>query len=517
MMSLEQQSVPTANNPDEAQLQRQQLLTLYQVSPDKVVEAVASTDKARTLLVDFDETLWLRNSTETFLANIKPAFLLAIVVQFLNLLKPWRWRSGSDSEHYREVMRLKVILFLMPWAKGQWLQAAASLGPKYVNQDLLGALRQSGNTNIHVVSFGFSFIIEPLLAAIDPNFKLTMSSTFDNAVDLRQRGKAQTVVDQLGREAVEESVCITDSLLDQDLLQMAKVGLLCQWPAAKSELAGLSPMLPFVFTKKVNRPTEKYFTRVVLGHDYLALFLALVLVSSQPLLCAISLLLFVMAFFAIYETGYYENDRLGQLLEAKPRVSKQFIKLGHHFNPRFAWLCGALIALTAAWLASYGASWLPQYFELDGGAAVAAIWLVFMVFMVGVRAVFYAFNRTPVKGRIVPMLLLQVARNCGYFIIFPVAEAGALFCLAWALGKWFPYMIYRFGGSNIGYPNHLVTGLLMLSMVVMVGASHVDGFALFFNWPAAVVVLYVLIRAGKDLWSFRSQLKPMQPIAGREL
>lgn len=499
------------------QQQRQQLRERFLTSPEQTIEQIESSDDDTVWLVDFDETLWLRNSSETFLATIKPSLLVAIVVQLLAMLRPWVWLGKQDSEHYRETLRLRVIMKLFPKARQQWLAHAKKLGPQFVNKPLLEAILKRNPSKVHIVSFGFDFIVQPLLEAIDPRLKLTMYSTLESGIDIRKQGKAETVIQAIGEDAVANSGLVTDSLLDRDLLQRCKHGLLCIWPDAETIKGGLSPMLPFVFTKKVNRPKEKYFTRVILGHDYIGLLLAFALVSEQPILCAISLLLFVLAYFSIYETGYYENDRLGLIYEEKPRVSEEFKKLGHNFKPWFAWVCGLTIALPAALLASLGASWIPVALAVDGFAAFAAVWLAFVGFMIAVRAVFYWFNRTPVRGRVLPMLLLQFARNCGYILFFPTIEAGALFCLAWTLGKWFPYIIYRFNGSAMGYPNHLVTGLLMASMMLMVGFSSGEGFAIFANWQTLVLAGYIALRAAKDLWSFRGELKPMEPIAGRQL
>ncbi|WP_156904755.1 hypothetical protein [Ferrimonas senticii] len=496
---------------------RQQLQQTYQQTPEQGLEQLQRADDDGLYLVDFDETLWLRNSTEMFLASIQPSWWAAIIIQLLGLLKPWRWFGDEDPEHRRDWIRLKVVLALCPGAVKRWQQQAPQLAAQHLNQQLVAVLRQKPQQNIRIVSFGFDFVLQPLLQALECSWPLQICLTMDDAVAIRERGKAQILTEQLGELALRRAVCITDSLLDRDLLAAVNTGILVKWPLASGDPAGMAPMLPLVFTKKVNRPTEQYFTRVILGHDYIGLVLAFVLVSSQPLLCAISLLLFVLAYFAIYETGYFENDRLGLLFEEKPRVSEQFKRLGHNFNPNFAWLCGLIIAIPAAYLASLGSSWLPAAFGVTGAAAVLAVWLTFVGFMVAVRTVFYWFNRTPVQGRILPMLLLQFARNCGYIVLFPTIISGGIFCLAWTLGKWVPYIIYRYGGSAMGYPNHLVTGLLFASMMLMVGLSSSAGFTPFVNWPTALISLYVGARAGKDLWSFRSRLKPLTPIAGRQI
>ncbi|MBW8191459.1 haloacid dehalogenase-like hydrolase [Neiella marina] len=495
--------------PSEVKTSQQLAKERFEHSPSEVLHKVASRDDDCVALVDFDETLWLRNSTETFLASIQPSFIVAMLLQLLNVLKPWKWYGGSNSEYYREVMRLKVVLAVLPWARKNWQEQAPKIAKKHLNLPLYDALLAKGPEKIHVVSYGFDFIVEPLLAAIDSRLKLSMISTLDTAVALRRKGKAQATIDVVGELAMRNSICITDSMLDHDLLAKSTQGLLCEWPDAEFVQAGLSPMLPLLFTKKVNRPREKYISRVILGHDYVLMLLAFAVGSSAPIKAAVSLLLFIIAFFAIYETGYFENDTLGLKLEEKPRVAPEFIQYGDNFKPWFAWLCGLFIAIPAAGLASMDVSWLPAAIGVNGTMAWVAVWCAFALFMLAVRGVFYWFNRTPTQGRLIPMLLLQLARNCGLMLLFSTSLVGALCCLAWALGKWFPYIIYRFNGSAMGYPNHLVSGLLLLSMLAVVAGANND-LSIIWQSPEGLIILgYMLIRSAKDLWNFRAQLKPL--------
>ncbi|QIZ76911.1 HAD family hydrolase [Ferrimonas lipolytica] len=515
MMSLSEEAEAKLKQKKLKQMRRQQLQIERAATTDKVIESVNGSDDDTLLFIDFDETLWLRNSTEMFLASIKPSLVVSLLLQWMILLRPWLWFGSHRSEEGRERFRVKLVLRLIPSAKARWLEHAKVLGPQFANRALITALQTKPSGNVHIVTYGFDFIVQPLLDAIAPEFQLTLASNFDNAVAMRQRGKAELLQQQFGDATLQHSICITDSTDDIDLLELSQRGLFCHWPDARFEEAGLTPMLPFVFTKKVNRPKEKYFTRVIIGHDYVGLLLAFALVSEQPLLTLVSLFLFVLAFFTIYETGYFENDRLGLVLEQNPRVSEEFLRFNHHFKPWFAWLCGVLLAAPASLIASNSSSWIPSYFNVSGLAAFALIWLAFMLFMLFVRATFYWFNRTPVKGRLIPMLVLQFCRNCGYLVVFSTSVTGALFCLSWTLGKWFPYIIYRFGGSAMGYPNHLVTVLIMLSMMLVVGLSHQQGFGIFADWPSVVMLAYALVRGGKDLWSFRSSLKPLRPVEQR--
>ena len=49
-------------------------------------------------VLDFDETLWLRNSTEEFIRFARPSVIVAIVMQILGMLKPWRLISRDNPD-----------------------------------------------------------------------------------------------------------------------------------------------------------------------------------------------------------------------------------------------------------------------------------------------------------------------------------------------------------------------------------------------------------------------------------
>jgi hypothetical protein len=288
---------------------------------------------------------------------------------------------------------------------------------------------------------------------------------------------------------------------------MAKVGLLCEWPRAKYVQAGRSPMLPLIYSTKIKRPKTNYFLRAIIGQDYTLLLLAFSLVSSDPVICSISLLFFLISYFCTYEIGYYENDRLAHKYENKPRVSEEFSSYLGCFKPWFAWLWGIIFSVPAAWLASSEISWIPSALETTGWGAFIAVWLSFLFLLLSVRGVFYWFNRTPERGRILPMLILQLARTSGFMLLLPTSVVGAIFCLSWALGRWIPYMIYRFSGSEKGFPSQLVICMLFMTMFMTVGFTSAEGFSSLLNVQGALIIFYSLLRGSKSLWTFRKELK----------
>ena len=481
--------------------------TLAPEEPAAFFRALDEHPTTDLVVVDFDETLWLRNSTEEFLSSVRPRFLAAIVLQVLGMLKPWRLFQRGSPNHYRDWFRVLAVMIVAPWSLWLWRRKAAELGPRYINRPLLDAIERRQGWYL-LVSFGFREIVEPLLAAIDPRLPLRESGSFRSGAALRREGKANALRRHVGPEPLARALVITDSDADRDLLQASAKPFLVQWPDAHYEQAGLKPLMPFVYLQRVKRPDENYLRNAILGHDLPVLLLAYALVSSEPVTASIAILLFVLSFFTAYETGYHENDRLGLLLESKPKVSANYHLLGKNFSPAFAWTSAILLAGVASLLSWREASWVPAAVA-TGFIGFLDVWIAFVAFLVGMRLLFRWQNVIEPKGRIVPMLGLQVGRVLGYALIFPTSVIGALFCVAHGLSRWIPYVIYRFGGTRREVPNHL--NCLLLLLLLAGGVAIGAGTEFLLTWQSGLIFAYAGLRAAKDLLSFAPCLMPLRP------
>jgi phosphoserine phosphatase len=457
------------------------------------------------LIVDFDETLWLRNSTEMFLDSVRPRFLAAIVLQLLGALRPWRLLRNGNA--YRDWIRVMAVLIVAPWSLWQWRRQAELLGPRYVNQALLQAIKARPERRVAVVSFGFREIVRPLLSAISTGLRLDESCSLRSGARLRVEGKAWAVERQFGPGELAHALAVTDSVADSDLLAASAGGFLVEWEGAHYQQAGLKPLMPFVYLQRVKRPDENYLRNAILGHDVPVLILAFALISSNPLLASASILLYVLAFFTFYEIGYHENDRLGLKLEARPKVWPAYDKLACNFSPAFAASVAVGISGFASLLAAQSLSWIPGALGFSGLPAFFAVWGSFLAFLLVIRLIFRWQNVIEPQGRIVPMLGLQIGRVLGYAIIFPTSVIGALFCIAHGVSRWLPYVVYRFGGDRRDVPNHLVAFLLLL---LLAGATTIGGSAdEVVGWQALLILAYSAVRAAKDLLRFHSVLRPI--------
>src|ERR1700735_4139967 len=86
--------------------------TPYDASPDDAIAAIAVHEGP--LLVDLDETLYLRNSTEDFIDCARPGLLALLLLRVLDVLAPWRLTGGIDT---RDTWRVCAISALLPWTR----------------------------------------------------------------------------------------------------------------------------------------------------------------------------------------------------------------------------------------------------------------------------------------------------------------------------------------------------------------------------------------------------------------
>ena len=138
---------------------KQQPLTLDELDRDALV------------ILDFDETLFLSNSTEHFLNEARPSWLVAGILAVLAVLRPWRWSGGGSSETRdfiaRDAWRVGVVCRLLPWVRDAWNHRAKELMIQYRNDELVDQIGPHRRTV--VASYGFEFIIRPMLAGCGLN------------------------------------------------------------------------------------------------------------------------------------------------------------------------------------------------------------------------------------------------------------------------------------------------------------------------------------------------------------
>jgi hypothetical protein len=454
------------------------LATSFDSSPQDALRALQAHEGP--VLVDLDETLYLRNSTEDFIGSACPAPLAFLLVKLLELLRPWRFTGGART---RDVWRVACICILMPWSLFAWRSTAKRLGGQFANQRLLAALRARQQTPA-IVTLGFRPIVEPLLAAMGLRDAPLVAMSPWRFRD-RLQGKRALVAKAIGEAAVCKALLITDSLDDLDLLEACLRPLRVIWPEAAFREAFHDVYLPGLYTSRVKRPGKRYIYRSVISDDYSVWVLASIPLALQPWPHVIGLALLSVSFWAIYETGYVHNDRIGAEFEKKPKLTREFFDNPVRTSAVLPWawaaVCGAAGLLLLRWPLA------PEAWDLLAWSAVLVVTFSWFRF----------YNHTDERTRIWLFAGLQALRALSFAAVVSVTLVGAVALLAHVLARWVPYLGYRVSGTYID--EELGTSRLLFFVLLCGGLAAAVGLEPFMTPSGLLLLLWFAFKARREL------------------
>lgn len=433
------------------------------------------------VIVDLDETLYLRNSTEDYLDGARPRVVAALLLRVLDVIGPWRWTGGAST---RDVWRVRIVSLLLPWIDAAWRQRVALLAARHVNVPLREALLRRQQPFV-VATDGFQPIVAPLVQALGLGATQLVACALTPAD--RRRGKVDRTCAALGEEAVATSLVLTDSPQDQPLLDACRRPLLLRWQGARYRRALADVYLPGDYISRVKHPGEHYAIHGILLEDFPLWFLAAVGATSQPLGLLAGLTLLLFSFWTIYERGYVDNDRVGERFERDPVLSRQYFErlVPTPALPPWIWAAAAgvggvlllegpgveALASSLAWMAVLGVTWCH----------------------------FAAYNRIDKQTRVWLYPGLQAARAFAFAAVAAVTPVGAIALAAHVLGRWFPYAVYRSGVE--GWPKMPVALVRLLFFCVLFATLAVGGLApeKLFSWSSLALIAWIVLRARREI------------------
>jgi len=432
------------------------------------------------VLVDLDETLYLRNSTEDFLDSAWPGPLALVLLRVLDVLRPWRYSGGETT---RDVWRVRLVSLLMPWTARRWRRRVGELAAEHTNQPLLAALLSRAEPPI-VVTVGFRGIVTPLIEAMGLSGRRVVAC--EPSFADRRRGKLAMAAESLGEPMLRRALLVTDSLQDLPLLRVCARGLHTVWPQARYRRALAGVYLPGQYLSQVKRPGERYIVRGILQEDWAFWVLSSVTLAAVPGLHVLGLLLLLVSFWAIYERGYVDNDVMGAKLEVDPCLSAAFFE-APVATPRWQpWIWSA--ALGALGIAAL--RWPAMPAPID-----AALWAAVLLATYGV---FLIYNRLDKPTRIWIFPALQFARTTAFAALVPITAIGAAALSAHVIARWIPYYVYRLGGNK--WPDSSIFPLRLLFFVVIAATlAMATGPAILLSVPALMLMAWMLFRARHEL------------------
>jgi len=461
----------------------------YTTSEATPEEALKTLRRYRgSVLIDLDETLYLRNSTEDFIDSARPALLALILMRLLDAIRPWRWTGGDAT---RDVWRVRCILLFFPWTRARWPRQAARLAHAAANSALIDALneraRGADNEPPVVATIGFEFIVTPLVAALGLPPRTRIIAARHSVFAERAAGKLSLLSTVLGQGRIWRSLVLTDSAQDRPLLETCALPLHTVWPQARFQPAFSNVYLPGQYLSRVKRPGERYISRSILQDDFAVWVLAsLGFTLAQPLLHFAGLLCLLLSFWSIYECGYVDNDRVADQFEREPKLTREY-REAPVATPRWAPWVWALLSGAAGAALLRGA-------DLEGLYAFTA-WVAVLL---ATYSVFLIYNRLEKSSRIWWYAFLQLVRAAAIVVVVPVSVIGAAAIAAHTLAKWQPYYLYRVAGGAWPSVSYFLPRLLFF-VTIAVALSFAMGYSVIWNWSAAALLAWNVFRARREL------------------
>lgn len=426
-------------------------------TPEAALDAVRTCEA--DLVLDFDHTLYLDNSTERWLDALRPrtAALLVVIVVDVVLKVLGRLRL-CDVPRWRDQCCVAVTQLLFPWSRAAWKRNAAKHFLPLLNPPLLRATLEATKVReITVLSYGFQQVIAPLLAHAPFPARLIASDAFSHDRNMRLHGKLAALEAALDAKRVRAAVFVTDSHKDQDVLDVAGVPALVQWaPYTSPAFDGV--YLPMRYACIGKYAGRRYFTTQILQEDLTIWLLAYAWTpASLP-----TLLLLFLAMYCIYEIGYWKNDHVAAKLEAAPNRSETAARFAHYpIGWAWAWTAAALLLL--------GVSLVRRPMEITTAAYLVAIVTVVLLLLHGI---FTLFNRLTVRQRRFVFPLLHLLKNFLPILLFPFASLGIPLLAAQWVSQVVLYLRHRGRGDAAAFNRQAFRAVLFAGLVLVGGLLY---------------------------------------------
>lgn len=211
------------------QLDRQ----IQKVSPQIALDSIIQATATNLVILDFDETLWLRNSTAEYINSLRPRWLGFLAIACLKVLKPWKWLpSPFRGDQVRDWFLVVIPTILFPWNILLWHKRAKELA-QHANPELISAVNSNQVSQIMVASLGFNFVIKPIVQQLPMRCDRLISCRFWQGAKDRSQGKLLMMEEVCSPPELRSAILVTDSQDDLPLLKIVQQPCLVIWSSAE--------------------------------------------------------------------------------------------------------------------------------------------------------------------------------------------------------------------------------------------------------------------------------------------
>ncbi|PZO20170.1 MAG: hypothetical protein DCF25_07060 [Leptolyngbya foveolarum] len=501
-------------------------LTIKKAATDKAVdsstraiESVQTAAAENPIILDFDETLFLRDSTTEYLNSISPRPLGAAYLLAAAVIRPWRWLPArwADKKISRAWVLAALATLLFPWTLLVWRAKAKHLAQAHWNDQLIAAIAQNPNARVVVASSGFSWIVNPLLEHLPSEVAQKVASEavacrFWQGLADREKGSLDRMTKVLSQPEIARAVLVTaKEQQNTALLSAVKTPCRVQWPEAEFISAMADVYVPLVYSERVKNPGRSHIMKRVIAGHWAFLVIAFSFLSDHFLLNATGLLLLTFSYWCVYEIGYWENDVIGEKYESKPVLSKRFEQYKDRLRldtpAPWCWAIGLSVPGLVLLEASNFEQTAPAAIEIAAHqwqtlAFNSTLWVCFLI---AVRATFWLYNQFNEEARIWIYPFLQTQKLFGFAMLVSTNAVGVVLLLALAVSRWLHYTIYRCGGDRGRFPLNTCCLVLYVLGFSATTLSSLDPVELI-TWQAGTAFIYCLVRGIKGFHSVHSPI-----------
>ncbi|WP_319418775.1 haloacid dehalogenase-like hydrolase [Pleurocapsa sp. FMAR1] len=200
----------------------------------KVINLIKNAAQNTPIILDFDETLLLRNSTAEYINSLRPRLIGFILVSILKVFRPWLWLPQPfRGDKIRDWFLVVIPTILLPWTLFLWQKKAQKLAQNQGNLELIEAVKQNCDSPIIIASLGFNFVINPILKHLSIRYDRLVGCRFWQGASDRHQGKLLMMRSVLSESQIHSAIVVTDSEDDIPLLQVVAHPCLLVWSSAK--------------------------------------------------------------------------------------------------------------------------------------------------------------------------------------------------------------------------------------------------------------------------------------------
>lgn len=405
------------------------------------------------VILDFDHTLWLGNSTELFLSSVCPRFYGVLLDKIAKKI----WYSFHDRLPFElDQFRLLIISIFAPFTWLIWKNNTNKSIDIFWNDKLWDAVEKYDTRNIVIVSLGFKAVIDPILKAkftiLDDRPHLIASGLFGTLKSIRTIGKVESIERKYVDIQWDKTIAVSDSLEDKLLLMKSKIGVHTYWN--EPELRPRFNYFPFRYLNNGKYPNGFYMKNYIIGQD---LVVWLILLYSDLWSIIPALLLFI-SFQIIYEIGYYENDFIGSKNEVDPQLSSSYNEFSR-YNIFYAWFYSLPLGILGCVLYSKSVDILS-----------ISIWIVVLILL---RTVYHIYNKQKPDKRLKYYAYLQALKNFSGIVILIPNPVGIILAVSHMFQHTTVYYIYRCGGNKLIFPRSQMRTILFLIGLFILFVCHI--------------------------------------------